>query len=349
MKLYPFATTACMLLALAVQNAAVAEIAFQPTWELPSYESVRAEALEWIEKSDAPADQRETMRSLWPQTELRDASGSTLLTRLIETFAIADPQVAHLVEACNARFEGPGLPSAGWLEQAEYPPFQENNLRLYYARWLGQQAYYDEVVQVLEGLKPTDVVDPAGLLFFRTVAHHQLVEPEQSRAALASLLEHESALPRRYLQVAQLLQHDLQKLKDESLDHVARRMSDVRRRLDQGRAGKQVQMVEDSVVGSLNMMIKQLEEQQRQQQSSSSGGSSQSSKPMEDSQLPGMDAPMKVDQKELGNTAGWGDLPPKQREQALQQIGREFPAHYRELIEQYFRDLADESPTDSAP
>jgi acyl-CoA reductase-like NAD-dependent aldehyde dehydrogenase len=63
---------------------------------------------------------------------------------------------------------------------------------------------------------------------------------------------------------------------------------------------------------------------------------------MEDSRPAELKAPMQVDRREIGNQSGWGDLPPKEREQALQQIGREFPAHYRELIENYFRELANE-------
>jgi hypothetical protein len=66
---------------------------------------------------------------------------------------------------------------------------------------------------------------------------------------------------------------------------------------------------------------------------------------MQDSRLPSLKAPGRVDQRDIGNQAGWGNLPPKEREEALQEIGREFPAHYRQLIEQYFRDLANE-PTD---
>ena len=31
------------------------------------------------------------------------------------------------------------------------------------------------------------------------------------------------------------------------------------------------------------------------------------------------------------------------RQEALQQIGQEFPAHYRDMIEQYFRKLATEN------
>jgi hypothetical protein len=150
-------------------------------------------------------------------------------------------------------------------------------------------------------------------------------------------------LPLRFQQVAQLVERDLSALEDESLDHIARRMRDVRRRLDYGRAGEKVQTVEKGVLESLDKKIEDLEKQQQQQQSSaSSGGSSQSSKPMEDSRPAELKAPMQVDRREIGNQSGWGDLPPKEREQALQQIGREFPAHYRELIEDYFRELANE-------
>lgn len=46
--------------------------------------------------------------------------------------------------------------------------------------------------------------------------------------------------------------------------------------------------------------------------------------------------------KKFGNQDEWGDLPPKQREEAVQQIGRDFPSHYRDVIEQYFRRLAAE-------
>jgi hypothetical protein len=38
----------------------------------------------------------------------------------------------------------------------------------------------------------------------------------------------------------------------------------------------------------------------------------------------------------VGNESGW-KLPPKDRQEALQQIGKDFPAHYRDMIEQYFR------------
>jgi hypothetical protein len=52
--------------------------------------------------------------------------------------------------------------------------------------------------------------------------------------------------------------------------------------------------------------------------------------------------PGNVTKKDIGSGSGWGNLPPKEREEAMQQIGRDFPSHYRDVIEQYFRRLAAE-------
>jgi hypothetical protein len=54
----------------------------------------------------------------------------------------------------------------------------------------------------------------------------------------------------------------------------------------------------------------------------------------------------KVEPREIGRGSGWGNLPEKDREKALQDIGREFPSHYREIIEEYFRQLAAEESAD---
>lgn len=338
---------ACCLVIGAAANNARSELTFEPSWELPEYREVRQDVLDWAKKGRFESGMRAQVRTLWPSVELRGTDGTELLQRVADTFALVDDRAHRLVTACSAAFQGPVPPDASWLQGEDVPDFMRNNLSLYYARWLAQRGLYDEVVEALRGLAPQDVVDPAGLLFYRTVAHQQLVEPDLSRAALVQLLEHEDALPRRYQQVAQLLSRDLASLKDESLDHIARRMNDVRRRLDFGRAGKQVQIVEQGVVDSLDKLIKQLEEQQ-QQMSSGVSGSQRSTQPMQDSQLPSMPAPpMQVEQREIGGKSGWGDLPPKERERALQQISREFPGHYRDVIEQYFRDLADE--TKSSP
>ena len=57
-------------------------------------------------------------------------------------------------------------------------------------------------------------------------------------------------------------------------------------------------------------------------------------------------APGDVAKKDIGHKSGWGDMPPKEREEALQQMGRDFPPHYRDAIEEYFRKLAAEEGSD---
>jgi hypothetical protein len=331
-----------------VAAPARAEIEFQATWQPTDYDSVREAVAKWQVEAELDEDAANDLKKLWPREAPAEATGAALLDRVAQSIAMAYPGAADLVHRCGAAYKGPAPPEAAWLATPEIPDFARNNLRLYYARWLAQYGLYDEVLEQIADLQPADVVDPASLLFYQMAAYHQLVQPEEARTALVRLMEHEDALPRRFQQVAQLIQRDLSALEDESLDHIARRMRDVRRRLDYGRAGEKVQAVEKGVLDSLDKKIDDLEKQQQQQQSAaSSGGSSQSSKPMEDSRPAELKAPMQVDRREIGSQSGWGDLPPKEREQALQQIGREFPAHYRELIEDYFRELASEPAADA--
>jgi hypothetical protein len=123
-------------------------------------------------------------------------------------------------------------------------------------------------------------------------------------------------------------------------------MRDVTRRLDQGRAGPRTIAVQEGVIESLDKLIKAVEQQQQQQQQQcqasggSGGGRGGSATPLDDSRIAGGKGPGEVTKKDIGEGDGWGKLPPHQREEALQQIGREFPAHYREAIEHYFKRLA---------
>ena len=86
-------------------------------------------------------------------------------------------------------------------------------------------------------------------------------------------------------------------------------------------------------------MIKKIEQQMSQSSSSNGGGSgnqSQSSNPLGDSIVKGSTAPGEVDEKDVRRNGGWGDLPPREREQAKNEIEKAFPSNYRRLINEYF-------------
>ena len=109
-------------------------------------------------------------------------------------------------------------------------------------------------------------------------------------------------------------------------------------RLGHGRAGTRVRGEEADVIAKLDKMIEQLEEQaQSMGLGAAGGGSNAPAAPMEDSMPAGGTGPGNVGPKQFGSRTDWGNLPPKEREEALQQISKDLPSHYRDVIEEYFR------------
>ncbi len=318
------------------------ELSAAASWTIPTADDVRAQVEAWLADKTIDDDTRQAIDALWeaPQENLA-ASGPDLLDRWAATLALVDPQFAELVSTCRGIAESRGVRTFAVLDDETQPPLVRSNMRLYYGRWLSQHAYYDEALEMLSGLEPKEVMDPASLLFYQSVAHHRLLDKEKCLPTLTRLMENESSLPRRYATLARLMEADLKPLETDSLDEIARLMDDVRRRLDFGRAGRVVRKQEDDVIAKLDKLIEQIEQQQQQQQSGSgSGGSMNPSSPMQDSNGGAQRGPGNVDRRRIGNTAGWGDLPAKERQAALQEISKDLPAHYRDVIEAYFRRLA---------
>ena len=316
----------------------------EPTWSWPDNDRVLHDLEAWLAEQPLTSVARAEMITAWSAAQTETNSALDRLDRLAAIASQADPRIAELVEQCRDASAPLVPPAYEWLTDEKTPHFVRDNMRLYFARWLIQVGMYDEALATLADLTTYDVVAPEALLFCQAVAHHHLVHPDDAQALLTRLLERETELPRRYQQLGQLMLKDSESLQDESLDHIARRMKDIRRRLALARAGKTVQEIEDGVIESLDKLIEELEKQQQQQMSQQAqSGGAPSGTPMPDSRLAEMKGPGKVEQRDIGKTADWGDVPPKDREQALQEIGREFPSHYREVIEQYFRELASDS------
>ena len=316
------------------------------TWKPPSAEQVRAEVMKWLDGQDVEEETKDEVSRLWPEDSEGngEATAAKLFDRLVRSFAVVDGKARRLLDQCSGPLAGPVPPEADWLADPQTDPLMAANLRLLYGRWLANQRLLDEAREQFADLEPEQVVDPATLLFYQAVVCQGLLEREAGLAAVKRLLERAQEGPRRYAEIGRLLKRDLETIEVDSLDHVARRMNDVSRRLDLGRAGPDVRKIEDGVIESLDKLIEKVKKQQQQQQkrSSQSAQNIQPSSPADDSRGMGGKGPGEVTKKDIGSQANWGDLPPKQRQEALQQIGREFPAHYRDVIEQYFRKMAKE-------
>ena len=311
-----------------------------PAWQPPEVEQVRREVFIWLTEQQADEQILAAARSLWDSVEATP-TGSELLTCLAETVSLVDKQAGQLLAMCSGPRSVLVPPDEQWLTEPETSPLVSANFRLLYGRWLVHERLFDEALQQLVGLEPKDVVDPASLLFYQGIAYQKLLDRKAGLKSIGQLLDGAENSPQRYSAVARLIQADLKSLEEDTLDHIARRMDDIDRRLELGRAGPKVREIEDGVIESLDKLIEEIEKQQ-QQQAGASGNNLQPSNPAQDSKIMGGRGPGHVTKRDIGQSSGWGDLPPKKRQEAMQQIGREFPAHYRDAIEQYFRKLAGE-------
>ena len=304
----------------------------QPTWSVPTEADVNRRLGEWLKRSPATPEAREQARQAWDDATV----APDLLDRVMAACAAADPRCAAIVQDVDA--------DHAWLGDTAIDPFERDAVRLWLGREYVRRDRFDDGLTLLADLDFATAVDPASLLFHRAACQHWLLDADAAVESLDRLLEREGEIPVRYERVARLLRADIAALEEESLDHIARRMRDITRRLDQGRAGPRTRAVQDGVIESLDKLIAKLEEQQQQCQAGGGGGGGAGrggqGKPMDDSRIADGKGPGEVTRRELGGTDGWGNLPPHQRDEALQQIGREFPAHYREAIEQYFKRLA---------
>jgi tetratricopeptide (TPR) repeat protein len=237
----------------------------------------------------------------------------------------------------------PSTPGYGAIESL--PKSMRNSVRVWLGRELVRKRLYDEALPTFAEVDPVESIDPATVLFFRGACYHALLMKKEALVDLRRLLENEEACPARYARTAQLMIADIKPMKEDSLDEISRLMTDVSRRLELGRSNEDVKEREQKIIDKLTKLIDKIEEQQQQQQQQqqqAAGGSGQGGQgaPMQDSRIADASGNGDVDRKNQSDDGSWGNLPPAERQEALQQIGRDLPTHYREAIEAYFRKLA---------
>ena len=101
---------------------------------------------------------------------------------------------------------------------------------------------------------------------------------------------------------------------------------------------------EKEVIEKLDKLIEEMEkkqQQQKQQQAAMRSGQAPNG-PIKTSQIAGGGASGEVKKKRLDEGGQWGDLPPAERAAALAEMSKDMPPHYRAVIEEYFRRLADQ-------
>ena len=135
-----------------------------------------------------------------------------------------------------------------------------------------------------------------------------------------------------------------------TLEEVATVMGYSAARLRVADASPRVRTSQDEVIALLDKLIQDTEQQEKEQRQRSSGrraagtpqnrpraGAEQSALPDAGAgQIGEQHAAPRADPGEM-----WGRLPPAEREKILQSLRDRFPSRYRQLVEQYYRSLAE--------
>ena len=302
---------------------------------------VRTKVLDWAAAQDLGNDRVkiEELGKLWAIGD-DPVPADQLLDRAILSFAMVNADAKKLIEACQfGRLTAPELDA---LSSAELDPFFANNVRMFAAKFMAQAKMYDDALDTIATIDAQHVIDSPSLFFFQAVCEHGMLLKTDGLKTLNTLLKNTSEVPVRYQTVAELMQRDLEALKERSLGEVARMMSDAERRLGLGEGGVKVQKVEEEIIARMDEIIKKME----QQQGGGGGGGNPSnsnspSGPADDSRVKGATGAGEVDNKDIGNKSGWGALPEKDHAKAKNVIDRDLPPHYRAGIEAYLKKSAE--------
>lgn len=310
----------------------------------PSAADLKVAVFAWIQQQnlvDSPV-----MDAIAPSWQFEDKpSPEVLFDTLMRTFYLADDQTRALVDSCRNWKYSPALLQVQLPSSARdrEEPLLTHNVRYFLARHLTLLTAYNDALAIFDSINPKYVVDPAGCLFHRAVCEHHLLMKEQGLKTLQLLQNQTQDVPTRYRKLAELMEPDLQEVQEKTLGEVARQMKDVERRLSLQQTDAGVQEVEEKIIATLDELIKKMEDQQKQSSSSAGGGGAGGapSNPAGDSYLGGIKGPGQTDKKEIGHKDHWGDLPPKAREAAKNMLDQQFPAHYRQAVEEYLKKLAE--------
>jgi len=233
------------------------EVASFGTLRATAPDVARSQAEEWLKsagKTDAAT--QAAFAELWK-------SDRTVLEKVTETICLGSPDANKLLaEARDAKSAAPTeVPSL--VKDRKLPSFFRANLALAYAKALSSKRVYEEALEVMDGIKAEQVVDPATLLFHKAVAEHSLMKSREASNTIMRLLDDVTDAPERYKMVAALMVFDMMTWKDKDLGSIARKMDNIERRLDLSRGGPKTQKIQKEVIARLDELIKEKENQSK--------------------------------------------------------------------------------------
>lgn len=174
---------------------------------------------------------------------------------------------------------------------------------------------------------------------------------DAARQTLEQLRRDFADAPESVMVAARQLALEIERRETGTLGEAATIMDYSEQRLAVSDTGPRVREQQEEIVKLLDQLIQQAQQQEQKQGSGRGGGrgSQRGARPQQPQQgaeesrvAPGagrvgdLHTSPKADPGEM-----WGKLPPAEREKVLQRLREKYPSRYRQLVEQYYRSLAE--------
>lgn len=309
-------------------------------------------------QTSIPADARELIRTTW--ANCKDCDGDEFLT---QGLAVLSPEFREGLDAYDAESYGE---CAGVMRelQSDRNPFVATHAAAYEIKALVAMERFADAEHRIEAIlygtgQPADtLIDISTYSYFEPeigfLRGFCLLADLQYEAARLAFDEFVTTYPdssQRLVLAGKQMLMELLNRDPGQLGDVVDLMNYSGRWLGHGASGEPVQTRQQEIIDILDALIEEAEKQESQQSSSSSGGGSGGpnqqggatpSTPMQDSMLPGGKGQEgRLREHRRANPGEmWGAMPPAQRERILQALRDNFPRRYRQLVEQYYEELA---------
>jgi hypothetical protein len=188
--------------AIAPTSVAQDELEKRASWSFPDQLTVKADLDKYLSDSEVPEPILQQIAILW-EIPIESDDRSLLLDQLINSFALANKDVREFTTRLETTPATAANIIPALLTDESQDDFLRNNLRLFYARWLAHSDLQDECLQVLEGITPSQVVDPATLLFYQATGYHRILAKDVC-------LQKNRSIVRKRRANTTTLQHDCQ-------------------------------------------------------------------------------------------------------------------------------------------
>lgn len=195
------------------------------------------------------------------------------------------------------------------------------------------------------------------LLFLLAYSQVHTLQYDAAAAGFAHFLQHCPDTPERFTVTARQILTELERRQPGRLGDVHDLMDFSRRELRLARTDEEMRARQAEAIRLLDQLIEEAEENEKNGQCNNSGDSKKNQRR---SQAQRNRQPQRnAQQSELREAGGadkeleaarrarpgesWGKMPAREREQILQALQKQFPSQYRDLVEQYYRQLSRES------